>query len=126
MVRPQDRACPAKVPVGKGRRYSRGRRAGQERFPAAPRLPLTPPQADVIPLPSIDRAEDPAFHGGRGGGIMARKRFWLTAVLLAVLAGTGCCRWCEHWCGERQSSNAPGYVQQCVPCCPVPAPGACC
>jgi hypothetical protein len=56
---------------------------------------------------------------------MARKSLWLTGFLLAALANTGCCRWCERWCGH---GHAPAYAPtayapaptHCVPCCPVP------
>gem|GEM_PF-5591011 len=52
---------------------------------------------------------------------MARKMWWM-GMLLVVLSSTGCCRWCEHWCGQHHGYAQPvAYApQQCVPCCPVP------
>ena len=52
---------------------------------------------------------------------MARKSWWLMGMLLALSANTGCCRWCEHWCGHRQYAQPVAYAPQqaCVPCIPV-------
>jgi hypothetical protein len=61
---------------------------------------------------------------------MPGKRMWLTAVMLAVVAGSGCCRWCERWCGTHASAPvmaAPACVPVCVPQCPpgtIPAASA--
>ena len=56
---------------------------------------------------------------------MPGKRVWLGLVGLLLLGSTGCCRWCERWCGNSHPTAAiPAYApaanQCCVPCCPVP------
>jgi hypothetical protein len=50
---------------------------------------------------------------------MPGKRFWSAAALLTLLAGAGCCRFCDRWCGERPYGpvSAPPC---CVPCTPAP------
>ncbi|OAI55106.1 hypothetical protein AYO44_02910 [Planctomycetaceae bacterium SCGC AG-212-F19] len=56
---------------------------------------------------------------------MAGKQWIKWAALGALMAATGCCRFCEHWCGP-DNRAAAGYqapccqpVQPCcVPCCP--------
>ena len=54
---------------------------------------------------------------------MARKTWWLMGLVLVGLANTGCCRWCERWCGPSHHGCAQPVAyapqQQCVPCCPV-------
>ncbi|MCI0683670.1 MAG: hypothetical protein L0Y71_16310 [Gemmataceae bacterium] len=65
---------------------------------------------------------------------MARRSWWLAGILLGAFLNTGCCRWCERWCGAPhaapvayapQAYAAPAYAapayapQHCVPCCPV-------
>jgi hypothetical protein len=52
---------------------------------------------------------------------MPGKRMWKWAALVAVLAGTGCCKWCERHCCPK-----PVACQPCVPCCPLPAAPAAC
>ena len=52
---------------------------------------------------------------------MSGKRNCLLAVLMVMLVGSGCCRWCDRWCNR-------GHAVPCQPCCPVAAPAAapCC
>ena len=52
---------------------------------------------------------------------MAAKRWGFLAIVVAVLGGTGCCRFCERWCGPQPQYAPTGCCQPCVPCCPVPA-----
>ena len=64
---------------------------------------------------------------------MAKNGLWLV-VLAALAANTGCCRWCDRWCGNQHTGGyapAPACcapAQQCAPACqPVqcyPAPAA--
>jgi hypothetical protein len=69
-------------------------------------------------------------------GVMVRKAC-LLGMLVIGLVNTGCCRWCERWCGHAAptyAAPAPAAyaapAQACVPCCPVvccpssPAPAA--
>jgi hypothetical protein len=54
----------------------------------------------------------------------------LMGLLLMGLVNTGCCRWCERWCGHSTPTYAApaayaAPAQACVPCCPV-APVVCC
>jgi hypothetical protein len=51
---------------------------------------------------------------------MAAKRMWFAVVALTLTLSPGCCKWCEHWCGNQQPAGAQC---QCVPCC---APQPCC
>ncbi len=55
---------------------------------------------------------------------MAGKRWMLWAAMGALMAVTGCCRFCERWCGP-EHPNCCGYQQPapacctpCTPCCP--------
>jgi hypothetical protein len=51
---------------------------------------------------------------------MPGKRWGGWAVLVALVATTGCCRFCDRWC-ERQDHPVAGYSQPaCVPCGSVP------
>src|SRR5262249_33664323 len=62
--------------------------------------------------------------GARGGGTEMRgKRTWVGALVLGLLAQTGCCRWCQQHCSPAPAAAAPAPVccQPCVPCCPTPA-----
>lgn len=49
---------------------------------------------------------------------MPGKRMGLMAGLLVLLAGNGCCRMSERWCGRDRPACSP------APCC-VPAAPAC-
>ncbi len=43
---------------------------------------------------------------------------WLFGLLLAALSmTTGCCHFCDRWCGAR-SGYTPAAAPCCVPCCP--------
>lgn len=55
-----------------------------------------------------------------GGRIMPGKRLWLAALAMALLGSTGCCRFCERWCGHNYQNPAPVSYQQpaCIPVCP--------
>jgi len=47
---------------------------------------------------------------------------WLRAILLfGLAASTGCCAWCDRWCGHRSVALSPSSVTPvyCVPCTPV-------
>jgi hypothetical protein len=66
---------------------------------------------------------------------MSVRPFALLTGMLMLLASTGCCRFCDHWCGPRQPQYAPGPPAQVVvpaaspvpyqaPCC-VPCPPCC-
>ena len=35
---------------------------------------------------------------------MSAKRCWPLALVVSLLAGTGCCRLCERWCGDNHYS----------------------
>ncbi|MBL8795490.1 MAG: hypothetical protein JNM56_16415 [Planctomycetia bacterium] len=51
---------------------------------------------------------------------MAGMRWALCAMVLGLVASSGCCRWCERWCADRNPPAVASYPQQqCVPCCPV-------
>jgi len=61
---------------------------------------------------------------------MSRKS-WLAALLVALVANVGCCRWCDRHCGSGGGAPvnyAPAPVC-CTPaapvCAPVAAPAAC-
>ena len=55
---------------------------------------------------------------------MPAKNWLLIALTAAILAGSGCCRFCERWCGHNYQNPVPvNYAQPagaCVPCCPQP------
>ncbi len=62
---------------------------------------------------------------------MFAARWWLMALLVASLAGSGCCSMCDSaWCHRydhpTQVSPVSGYPGACCPCpqpcCPAPAP----
>jgi hypothetical protein len=56
---------------------------------------------------------------------MTRKFWLLTALLTSAALNTGCCRWCDRWCGN--NNPPPAYYPAptaCVPAC-APAPVAC-
>ena len=63
------------------------------------------------------------------------KLIWWAGAL-ALLSGTGCCRWCDRWCGAQHHAAAPAVgspccvpcapVQPAAQCCPVPAAAPCC
>jgi hypothetical protein len=61
---------------------------------------------------------------------MPGKRFWGWTVLAASLTSTGCCSFCDRWCGQRYNQScAPVCCQPvcCQPCGPAnypPAPAA--
>lgn len=50
---------------------------------------------------------------------MPGKRWMFCAVVMGLVSSSGCCRWCERWCADRNPPVAAAGYQQCVPCCPV-------
>jgi hypothetical protein len=46
---------------------------------------------------------------------MAWKRFGGLGVVAVLLASSGCCWWCDHWCPHSQAVAYPS--QACAPCC---------
>lgn len=53
---------------------------------------------------------------------MAGKKLLGMAIAALLLANTGCCRWCDRWCGNRQAT--PVCCTPAPVCCP-PAPVCC-
>jgi len=57
---------------------------------------------------------------------MPGMRTWVSVLTLTMLTCTGCCRFCDRWCGPH---HVPASSAQpcCVPCCPTyqPAPVCC-
>ena len=51
---------------------------------------------------------------------MAGKQWIKWAAMGAMVAATGCCRFCEHWCGPEHPAQQCCQPCQpcCVPCCP--------
>jgi hypothetical protein len=46
------------------------------------------------------------------------------AAMGALLAATGCCRFCERWCGPSPTAAAYPHCVPCTPCCvPCCPPG---
>ena len=51
---------------------------------------------------------------------MSAKHFWPLVMAGTLLAGTGCCRLCDRWCGDNHY-NAGAAQPCCAPTGPVPA-----
>jgi len=51
---------------------------------------------------------------------MPGKRVWLGLVGLLLLGSTGCCRWCERFCGQTHPTAAIPTYAPVNPCCPPP------
>ena len=52
---------------------------------------------------------------------MTRKKLLWAALAALIVGNTGCCRWCDRWCGDRGASSRQ-CAQPCVPICCPPAP----
>jgi hypothetical protein len=50
---------------------------------------------------------------------MTGKKMLWTALVAVLLGNTGCCRWCDRWCGHQQQYAPAAYApaQQCAPVC---------
>jgi hypothetical protein len=59
---------------------------------------------------------------------MSVRRLALLIGMIVLMASSGCCRFCDHWCGPRQQQYVPGPPAQVVvpAASPVPAGGPCC
>ncbi|HYT93116.1 MAG TPA: hypothetical protein VEL76_30640 [Gemmataceae bacterium] len=57
---------------------------------------------------------------------MRRNKLWLTAALLSLMAGAGCCAWCDRWCPSRASAVPASYAPAGQPCCCPPPCQPCC
>jgi len=60
---------------------------------------------------------------------MLIKRLGTWVALASVVGLSGCCWWCDKWCGERNYGGAPACCAPAPSCCPqqqccqpVPAP----
>jgi hypothetical protein len=54
---------------------------------------------------------------------MPGKKTWIVSVALTLLAGTGCCGWCQRHCSS-PAPVAPAASCCCQPCCCPPANAA--
>jgi hypothetical protein len=58
---------------------------------------------------------------------MAGKRWWLPVALAMLMTASGCCRFCDRWCGHGHGGATSQACVPCVPapvCCPTPAASA--
>jgi hypothetical protein len=71
----------------------------------------------------------PSQSGSRRRKAMASKSLWKWAFLVALTAGSGCCRWCERNCCYN-NNNGQSNNCYCPPqnncCCPPQCCNPCC